>query len=156
KAYASLTSFRTSALIVTVMAVVFILILLGMLIRVLMRPLTDMGRAMANIAEGEGDLTRRLDVQTRDEFGELATSFNRFVERIHGSIREVSSATEAAYEVAQRVLNASNASMINSDEQASRTNSVADAINDLGAGVEESAPHPAARSLQARGAGTEE
>jgi methyl-accepting chemotaxis protein len=152
KAYASLTSFRTSALIVTVMAVVFILVLLGMLIRVLMRPLTDMGRAMANIADGEGDLTRRLDVQTRDEFGELATSFNRFVERIHGSIREVSSATEAAHEVAQRVLNASNASMLNSDEQASRTNSVAAAINELGAAAEEIARNAADASLQASGA----
>ncbi|WP_312342117.1 methyl-accepting chemotaxis protein [Stutzerimonas nitrititolerans] len=152
KAYASLTSFRTSALIVTVVAVVFILVLLGMLIRVLMGPLTDMGRAMANIAEGEGDLTRRLDVQSRDEFGELATSFNRFVERIHGSIREVSSATQAVHEVAQRVLNASNASMVNSDEQASRTNSVAAAINELGAAAQEIARNAADASLQASGA----
>ncbi|MHB0850664.1 methyl-accepting chemotaxis protein [Stutzerimonas nitrititolerans] len=151
-AYASLTSFRTSALIVTAIAVVFILVLLGMLIRVLMRPLTDMGRAMANIAEGEGDLTRRLDVQSRDEFGELATSFNRFVERIHGSIREVSSATQAVHEVAQRVLNASNASMVNSDEQASRTNSVAAAINELGAAAQEIARNAADASLQASGA----
>ncbi|CAM5501738.1 Chemotaxis protein OS=Stutzerimonas stutzeri OX=316 GN=CXK95_03460 PE=3 SV=1 [Stutzerimonas stutzeri] len=72
KAYASLSSFRTTALIATVAAVAFILLLLGLLIRVLMRPLTDMGRAMANIAEGEGDLTRRLDAQSNDEFGELA------------------------------------------------------------------------------------
>jgi len=152
KAYASLTSFRTSALIVTAVAVIFILVPLGMLIRVLMRPLTDMGRAMANIAEGEGDLTRRLDVQSRDEFGELATSFNRFVERIHVSIREVSSATQAVHEVAQRVLNASNASMVNSDEQASRTNSVAAAINELGAAAQEIARNAADASLQASGA----
>lgn len=152
KAYASLASFRTSALIVTVIAVVFILVLLGMLIRVLMGPLTDMGRAMANIAEGEGDLTRRLDVQSRDEFGELATSFNRFVERIHGSIREVSSATQEVHEVAQRVLTASNASMLNSDEQASRTNSVAAAINELGAAAQEIARNAADASLQASGA----
>ena len=83
-----------------VAAVAFILLLLGMLIRVLMRPLTDMGRAMANIAEGEGDLTRRLRCRVRDEFGQLATAFNRFVERIHESIREVSSATLQVNEVA--------------------------------------------------------
>ena len=34
--------------------------LLGMLIRVLMQPLPTMGRAMHDIAEGEGDLTKRL------------------------------------------------------------------------------------------------
>ncbi|MBK3847658.1 MULTISPECIES: methyl-accepting chemotaxis protein [Stutzerimonas] len=152
KAYAALSSFRTTALLATVIAVVFILVLLGMLIRVLMRPLTDMGRAMANIAEGEGDLTRRLIVQSQDEFGVLAMAFNRFVERIHGSIREVSSATEQVNEVAQRVLAASNSSMINSDEQSSRTNSVAAAINQLGAAAQEIARNAADASQQASGA----
>ncbi|WP_213574531.1 methyl-accepting chemotaxis protein [Stutzerimonas kunmingensis] len=152
KAYAALTSFRTTALIATIAAVAFILVLLGMLMRVLMRPLTDMGRAMANIAEGEGDLTRRLAVQSKDEFGELATAFNRFVERIHESIREVSSATLQVNEVAQRVLSASNASMANSDEQASRTNSVAAAINELGAAAQEIARNAADASQQASGA----
>ncbi|MBU2332545.1 MAG: methyl-accepting chemotaxis protein, partial [Gammaproteobacteria bacterium] len=151
-AYASLASFRTTALVATVAAVAFILLLLGMLIRVLMRPLTDMGRAMANIAEGEGDLTRRLAVQSRDEFGQLATAFNRFVERIHESIREVSSATLQVNEVAQRVLGASNASMANSDEQASRTNSVAAAINELGAAAQEIARNAADASQHASGA----
>ncbi|MHA3886971.1 methyl-accepting chemotaxis protein [Stutzerimonas degradans] len=152
KAYASLSSFRTTALIATVAAVAFILLLLGLLIRVLMRPLTDMGRAMGNIAEGEGDLTRRLDVQSNDEFGELAGAFNRFVERIHGSIREVSSATQAVHEVAQRVLDASNASMSNSDEQSSRTNSVAAAINELGAAAQEIARNAADASQHASNA----
>ena len=42
-----------------------------------------MGRAMEDIAEGEGDLTKRLVIESKDEFGELGTAFNRFVERIH-------------------------------------------------------------------------
>jgi len=152
KAYASLTSFRTSAVVAALIAVVVIMLLLGMLIRVLMRPLTDMGRAMANIAEGEGDLTRRLAVQSKDEFGELASAFNRFVERIHTSIREVSSTTQQVNEVAARVLAASNSSMANSDEQASRTNSVAAAINELGAAAQEIARNAADASQQASGA----
>ena len=154
-AYASLTSFRTSALIVTAIAVIFILVLLGMLIRVLMRPLTDMGRAMANIAEGEGDLTRRLTVVSNDEFGELAGAFNRFVERIHASISEVSSATQQVHAVVGQVLVASNSSMANSGEQASRTNSVAAAINELGAAAQEIAGNAADASQQASGAAGE-
>jgi methyl-accepting chemotaxis protein len=152
KAYAALSSFRTTALLATIIAVVFIMVLLGMLIRVLMRPLTDMGHAMENIAAGEGDLTRRLKVESNDEFGVLAMAFNRFVERIHGSIRDVSSATEQVNEVAKRVLAASNSSMVNSDEQASRTNSVAAAINQLGAAAQEIARNAADASQQASGA----
>ena len=149
KAYATLSEFRASAIIATIIAVVIIMFLLGMLIRVLMQPLLVMGKAMRDIAQGEGDLTKRLSVQSRDEFGELATSFNQFVERIHGSIREVSSATQQLNEVAKLVVSASNSSMVNSDEQASRTNSVAAAINELGAAAQEIARNAADASHQA-------
>ncbi|AVO60835.1 chemotaxis protein [Pseudomonas chlororaphis subsp. piscium] len=149
KAFSMLSEFRASAIIATVIAVVIIIALLGMLIRVLMQPLHVMTRAMQDIADGEGDLTRRLTIQNQDEFGILGTAFNRFVERIHGSIREVSSATEHVNEVALRVVSASNSSMLNSDEQASRTNSVAAAINQLGAAAQEIARNAAQASQQA-------
>ncbi|MBD9655031.1 methyl-accepting chemotaxis protein [Pseudomonas sp. PDM12] len=148
-AYAALDEFRLSAAIATLIAVALIIALLGMLIRVLMQPLTTMGKAMEDIARGEGDLTKRLAIQSHDEFGALASSFNRFVERIHASIREVSSATAQVNEVAKLVVNASNSSIVNSDEQASRTNSVAAAINELGAAAQEIARNAADASSQA-------
>ncbi|WP_028628579.1 methyl-accepting chemotaxis protein [Metapseudomonas resinovorans] len=154
KAFGMLSEFRASAIIATVIAVVIIILLLGMLIRVLMQPLHIMGRAMQDIAQGEGDLTRRLAIHAQDEFGELASAFNRFLERIHGSIREVSSATNHVNQVAKLVLNASNSSMSNSDEQANRTNSVAAAINELGAAAQEIARNAADASHQASSART--
>ena len=149
KSFAMLSEFRTSAVIATIIAVVIIIALLGMLIRVLLQPLHVMTRAMQDIADGEGDLTRRLNIQNNDEFGTLGIAFNRFVERIHTSIREVSSATEQVNEVALRVVSASNSSMVNSDEQANRTNSVAAAINELGAAAQEIARNAAQASSQA-------
>ncbi|MCU7223221.1 methyl-accepting chemotaxis protein, partial [Pseudomonas brassicacearum] len=152
KAYAALGQFRTSAIIAMLIAVAAIAGLLGLLIPVLMRPLTTMGRAMRDIAEGEGDLTRRLAVQQQDEFGELASSFNRFVERIHASITEVSSATRLVHDLSEKVVSASNASIIGSEEQSLRTNSVAAAINQLGAATQEIARNAADASQHASGA----
>ncbi|MET0948691.1 MAG: methyl-accepting chemotaxis protein [Pseudomonas sp.] len=149
KAFAMLSEFRTSAVIATVIAVAIIIALLGLLIRLLTQPLNVMTRAMEDIADGEGDLTRRLTVHSHDEFGLLGIAFNRFVERIHGSIREVSSATAQVNEVALRVVAASNSSMVNSDQQASRTSSVAAAINQLGAAAQEIARNAAQASSQA-------
>ncbi|WP_338521395.1 methyl-accepting chemotaxis protein [Pseudomonas batumici] len=145
-AFSMLSEFRTSAIVATVIAVIIIIALLGMLIRVLMQPLHLMGRAMHDIAEGEGDLTKRLTIHGHDEFGTLGMSFNRFVERIHTSIREVASATGQVNEVALRVVSASNSSMLNSDQQASRTSSVAAAINQLGAAAQEIAQNAALAS----------
>ncbi|MCL6689048.1 methyl-accepting chemotaxis protein [Pseudomonas sp. R3.Fl] len=148
-AYAMLSDFRTSAVIATLVAIVAIIFLLGMLIRVLMQPLTAMGRAMQDIAQGEGDLTKRLAVHSRDEFGLLAEAFNRFVARIHESIREVAGTARQLHDVSQLVVNASNSSMANSDEQATRTNSVAAAINELGAAAQEIARNAADASHHA-------
>jgi methyl-accepting chemotaxis protein len=149
QAYSMLSEFRTSAVIATIIAVAIIIALLGMLIRLLIQPLHVMTRAMEDIADGEGDLTKRLKIVNNDEFGILGTAFNRFVERIHGSIREVSSATGQVNEVALRVVAASNSSMYNSDQQASRTSSVAAAINQLGAAAQEIARNAAQASNQA-------
>nr|WP_207285951.1 methyl-accepting chemotaxis protein [Pseudomonas sp. FW300-N2A2] len=116
------------------------------------RPLQLLTRVMEDISLGEGDLTRRLAVQSRDEIGQLATAFNRFVERIHHSIREVSSAALGVNEGAKRVLLASNASLSNFDEQSTRTNSVAAAINELGAAAQEIANNASDASQQASAA----
>ncbi|WP_343574602.1 methyl-accepting chemotaxis protein [Pseudomonas sp.] len=148
-AYAMLSKFRASASVAAIIAIVAILLLLGMLIRVLMAPLNDMGRAMQDIAQGDGDLTQRLKVASNDEFGVLANAFNRFVERIHESIREVASTARSLHDVSQLVVNASNSSMSNSDEQANRTNSVAAAINELGAAAQEIARNAADASHHA-------
>jgi methyl-accepting chemotaxis protein len=149
KAFSMLSNFRSSAVVATTIAVLIIIALLGLLIRALMQPLHLMTRAMQDIADGEGDLTRRLAIKSQDEFGILGTAFNRFVERIHTSIREVSSATLQVNEVAQQVVSSSNSSMHNSDQQASRTNSVAAAINQLGAAAQEIARNAAQASHQA-------
>ncbi|MBV6287444.1 methyl-accepting chemotaxis protein [Pseudomonas sp. MAFF 301350] len=152
KAYAALSQFRTSAIIAMLIAVAAIAGLLSLLIPVLMRPLTTMGRAMQDIAQGEGDLTRRLTVENKDEFGELAGAFNQFVERIHASISEVASATRQVHDLSERVMSASNASIIGSEEQSLRTNSVAAAINELGAATQEIARNAADASQHASGA----
>ncbi|NRH26311.1 methyl-accepting chemotaxis protein [Pseudomonas sp. MS19] len=149
KAYAMLSEFRQSAIIATLIAVVAIILLLSMLIKVLMRPLNTMASTMQDIAKGEGDLTQRLKIESNDEFAQLATAFNQFVERIHSSIREVSSATSKVNEVAKLVVSASNSSMLNSDEQSNRTHSVAAAINELGAAAQEIARNAADASTQA-------
>lgn len=65
------------------------------------RPLREMAGNLREIADGGGDLSRELPVRTRDEIGELATSFNRFlvrqremIGRLHAVIGELGQAAE--------------------------------------------------------------
>lgn len=53
------------------------------------KPLADAVLALNDIANGDGDLTQRLKVQSDDEIGQLASAFNRFVERIQSVVSQV-------------------------------------------------------------------
>ena len=71
--------------------------------RVVAQSVDRVRRAIEDIAQGEGDLTRRLDVSSRDETGKLAAAFNLFVEKIHRVIVEVASASEDVSAAATQV-----------------------------------------------------
>jgi methyl-accepting chemotaxis protein len=53
------------------------------------RPIVTASGMLRDIAQGEGDLTRRLEVNSRDEVGEMAKWFNMFVENIQRIIASV-------------------------------------------------------------------
>ena len=53
-------------------------------------PINNISDAMEDIAKGDGDLTRRLPVDSQDEIGALAGHFNLFVDRIHKMLSELS------------------------------------------------------------------
>lgn len=56
-------------------------------------PLNRMHDLLKDIAEGEGDLTKRLDYGKQDEIGEMCTSFNTFMDKLHRVISAVSGVT---------------------------------------------------------------
>ncbi|MES9960979.1 MAG: methyl-accepting chemotaxis protein [Sedimenticola sp.] len=58
------------------------------------RPINQIALAMNDIAEGEGDLTHRLDDSATDETGQLARSFNIFVEKIHQLAKHTANTTD--------------------------------------------------------------
>lgn len=63
------------------------------MVRVITGPLDDTVGALNDIAEGEGDLTRRLKTRGNDEIARVGNGFNRFVTRIHDAMKTVSGAT---------------------------------------------------------------
>ncbi|WP_298269739.1 methyl-accepting chemotaxis protein [Geobacter sp.] len=68
----------------------------------IVRPLRRVIGSLDDIAEGEGDLTRRIRIDREDEAGALARSFNTFVEKLQGIIGQVAlNAAQVAAAAAQ-------------------------------------------------------
>jgi Signal transduction histidine kinase len=72
-----------------------ILFLFLVIINSVVSPLKSTIYAMENIADGDGDLTRRLDVIGSDELAQLAKCFNRFSEQMRGLIEKVSGSSSS-------------------------------------------------------------
>ena len=50
------------------------------------QPLRDTAEALTDISQGEGDLTRRLKVMSKDEVGQVSQGFNDFADKIQGLV----------------------------------------------------------------------
>jgi len=87
--FARLTSILTAVAVVTAAFGLFTLL------RAVLVPVRDLATRLRDIAEGEGDLTRRVDERRRNEFGELARWFNRFAEVIRRLVRDVAGTSNA-------------------------------------------------------------
>jgi methyl-accepting chemotaxis protein len=67
------------------------------------RPVARLIALAKDIAEGEGDLTKRLTVQNKDEIGELAYWFNTFLDKIHNLVGQVKSTAIQVASASQQV-----------------------------------------------------
>jgi methyl-accepting chemotaxis protein len=84
---------RSSMLEALIVAALLIAVLGGLIAywvgRRLTAPLEHLRDRMAEIADGEGDLTQRMDESRSDEVGQLSGAFNRFVDKVAGTVREI-------------------------------------------------------------------
>ena len=95
------------------------------------KPLTAISRSMEDIAIGEGDLTKRIPVQGKDEIGILAGWFNQFLDKLNAIIVDISRNSETVTAAAFELLSVSGQLADNSEELSGRANTVAVASEEM-------------------------
>ena len=86
---APLTNLMLTQLGLAALALIVSVLAISWLLSLLLGPLTRVSQALSRIADGNGDLTQRIEVDSQDEVGVLADSFNRFVSSQHGLISHI-------------------------------------------------------------------
>ena len=107
------------------------------------KPVQLIKSKLDDMAAGEGDLTQRLPVTSQDELGELASSFNAFVAKIHALVQQVSVTTDQLFGLVGGVSSQAQRSEQAMAGQRQETDQVATAINEMSA-----AAHEVAQSAQ--------
>lgn len=91
---------------------------------------------LKDIAQGEGDLTKRLDIQSKDEIGELAHWFNAFIGKLREMIRQVIESAEQFTEGAKVVAESSQTVAQGAQTQAAGVEEMSAAIEELSRSVD--------------------
>lgn len=83
------SSLFTAGLLITVAAAIILLVL-----NHLYRPILELKATIVELSQGNGDLTRRLDVHSSDDLGQIADAVNLFIANLQTMMLEVSQSTE--------------------------------------------------------------
>ncbi|CAK1697107.1 methyl-accepting chemotaxis protein [Vibrio crassostreae] len=86
---------------------------------------------MESIANGDGDLTVRMNARGNDELAQLAHSFDTFINKLHGNIKELSGVMTVLTDSSCSSEEAAVKSMSNAEKQKQQSESVATAVNEL-------------------------
>ncbi|AMA52550.1 methyl-accepting chemotaxis protein [Bacillus inaquosorum] len=81
-------------IIVTGISAMAGIVLSLLLLKSIMVPLRSMNKQLEEIAHGEADLTKKVIVKNKDEFGQLAQSFNSFTQSLIQIVKQISSSSE--------------------------------------------------------------
>jgi len=80
-------AFWSSSLIVFII-IGLIAVVVYLMILPLTKRITRLQQTMLDIAEGDGDLTKRIEPLKNDEIGQLVKEFNTFIDKIQGLVKE--------------------------------------------------------------------
>ncbi len=119
--------------LIGLVAVVLVLII-GMhflVRRFVSSPLESITARFQDIAEGEGDLTARIEVTGKDEIGVLAVSFNMFIEKLQTMIRQISGDAQVLNESMIHLSDLSGSMSVQAGEMADRSNTAASAMTQM-------------------------
>ena len=90
-------------LAISVVGILFSLIFGFLVRRSITAPVNDLVEMSKDIAQGEGDLTKRIKVSGKDELGELSTWFNMFLKRLNNMVIEIKKQTSNINESTQEM-----------------------------------------------------
>lgn len=103
----------------------------------------------------DGNLTRRIPVESGDEIGEMSNNFNNFTEKLQDTIRQISDSTTQLAKSAGKLATVTEQTSSGINNQQIETEQVATAINQMSSTVKEVAQSAAQASMAASEADNE-
>lgn len=152
---AQANSLTWQAILFTLIAVIIGSVLLYILTKALLSPLQDLYISLKEINSGEGDLTRRLPVASRDEVGLVSSEFNSFLAGLQKLIKQILASSSEVRHSTDATAKGAEQSAHQLHLQLTELDQLAAAMQEMSATAEEVANNSQGAAEQARAANTE-
>lgn len=140
-AYASVSDQITFTSIATLILYVLIALASTWVVNRLLQPLQVLSSALQELSRGEGDLTQRVNIERKDEIGELAEKVNQFISQMQTMLKDI---VEHSHSLSSQAQHAKSLSIQSTDRvkrQQDDVNQIATAIHEMSATAAEVASH---------------
>lgn len=125
------------ATIITLLCLAALLAFSASIARSIFRRMSHLGDRIRDVAQGEGDLTRRIEIDAHDEITVVAEWFNKFMDSLHDIISGVAASTAHVSTAAAEISTAAGRTADGSREQNHQISQVATAMQQMEATVAE-------------------
>ncbi|NWO05408.1 MAG: methyl-accepting chemotaxis protein [Alteromonadaceae bacterium] len=139
-----------SGLVVGALAILAVLVVNLVIIGMVIKRINHTRDMVRDLAAGEGDLTRRLDIQGKDEIAQMSGSINQFIDKVHKLVREVTDSTHQVAAAAEQLATITDQSSQAVNQEQQQTEQVATAMNEMTATVQDVAQHALSASEAAQ------
>lgn len=126
------TGMFTSIAMIVISAIICILFAI-LIVRSITQPMKKMTEMIKDIAQGEGDLTKRLDDSGKDEIAEVCRWFNTFVGKLHGIIGKISDTTNQVASASAQLHTTSEQMAAGAEQAVAQCSTVATAAEEMSA-----------------------
>ena len=128
------------ALVATVLTTFVVAIFVTVVIsRGTSRPVKSMAVHLQEMAQGGGDLTKRITIDSQDEVGEMALSFNMFVQKLEEIITEVRTSSDGIAGAASQVAASAASLSQGTSEQAASIEETSSSLEQMNASIAQNA-----------------
>lgn len=125
-----ISNFKTIILFMVAFGILMLVVGIVYGNRVIARPILQLTNILKDISEGDGDLTKRAYINSKDEIGVMAEYFNKFADSVHEIVSNVTTMSQHTVESSSQVLKVLTLINQGSEEIANATNDVAEGASE--------------------------
>lgn len=126
-----------SIAVISIVIAILLIIFIAVYMRIMLKPLLILNYSIKEIAKGDADLTKRLEIKSKDEIGGVVQGFNTFIENLRSIISEVKNSKNSLQTVDNNLQLTTKATGISIDQISADMSNVSAQIDNQSSSVQQ-------------------